>query len=133
MTAPAGPSCSRCGCCHVKWAQRRDGSYYLAIQTPEATADLNGRYMAKVGRKPHAGRCGTYTDRQGYQVPLCGRCYAAWQATHQAEADRRRAEAVAADLEEDLATITDPSTHDRMAQVLARFRAAHGLTTTTEV
>lgn len=77
-------ACRRCGCEHVEWRQRRDGSYYLATALGSHDAsDKPGRYWAKVARRPHECPMADGT-------PRCGHCYAAARDAQYRDADHRR-------------------------------------------
>lgn len=52
-------TCKRCGCAHVHWMQRRNGSWYLAYRA-ESVDGRPDSYTAKVARRPHVcNQCGS--------------------------------------------------------------------------
>lgn len=58
MNAPL--ACRRCGCPHVRWATRSDGSHYLGLApAPGALDDPSARAYWSGGLRKRPHRCGT--------------------------------------------------------------------------
>lgn len=108
-------TCNRCGA-PIEWRQRRDGSWYPAVGTPDGDGVLPASYWRKVGRRPHS----------------CARTLA-WRAADIADAERRIAELEASLA--DAADIADTAAGRHLADVfrgaIERERARLAALTTT--